>query len=339
MTNEIKYQDIVEEEYALIDVRAPLEYEKGHIVEAYNVPLFTNEERAEIGTLYKKIGKDQAVKKGLEFVGPKMTVFIERVKEISEGRPVYVYCWRGGMRSESFTWLLNTAGIPAKKIIGGYKGIKSEMRKVFDQDILLRVIGGLTGSGKTDYLKHMEDIGYQVLDLEGLANHKGSAFGHINELDQPSTEQFENNIFSEWREFDFSRPILVEDESSKVGDAHVPPIIFSKMKEAPLIVINVPNSKRIERLIRDYTDTDKDIIIKACDSIQRKLGGQNHKEIVEAVLSDNLEKACDMLLVYYDKLYNHGLTHKKNTKIVDILLDKDDDKDNIRLLKETIDSI
>src|SRR5437868_4963839 len=141
----------------MIDVRSPAEFEKGHIPGAINLPLFNNEERAIIGTLYKQKGKEQAVLAGLDIVGPKMSALVSESKKIAANNEVLVHCWRGGMRSGSFCWLLNTVGINASTLKKGYKGYRDHVLKSFEKNFQLIILGGETGSGKTEILKFIKE--------------------------------------------------------------------------------------------------------------------------------------------------------------------------------------
>jgi len=183
----------------VIDVRSPGEYDHAHIPHAINIPLFDNEERAKVGTRYKQVGKDSAVLLGLELVGPKLADFVKKARRLNlTGQEVLVHCWRGGMRSGSFAWLLNTAGIKARTLEGGYKAYRSQVLAAFAEPARM-IYGGKTGSGKTEILHELAKQGEQVIDLEALANHKGSSYGAIGQEPQPSSEQFENKLFAVWR--------------------------------------------------------------------------------------------------------------------------------------------
>ena len=202
---------------AIIDVRSPVEFNAGHIPGSTNIPLFSDEERATVGTLYAESGRDIAIEKGLEFVGPKMADFVRRTKAVLAKQPgdcesekiAYVHCWRGGMRSQSFAWLLDMAGIKVRVLKGGYKGF----RKVAHRKIGLRhkmvILSGLTGAGKTEFLIELQKKGEQIIDLEGLANHRGSSFGAIGLGQQPTTEQFENCRFAALEKLNPNRRIWI----------------------------------------------------------------------------------------------------------------------------------
>lgn len=302
----------------VIDVRTPAEFEQGHIPNAFNIPLFSNEERAIVGTIYKKQGKEHAVQKGLELVGPKMIDFVNRAKKISSGKELLVHCWRGGMRSQSMVWLFKTAGMEAHSLVGGYKAYRAYNRKWFEKQIKLVVLGGYTGSGKTQILKQLADSGQQVVDLEGIAHHKGSAFGHIGELPQPTTEQFENNLAEAWRLLDFSKTVWVEDESKAIGHVYQPDIIYQKIRNAQVIFIDVPKIQRIKNLVSDYTGIDYNALKNSLDKIVRRLGNDNYKKAVEALQVMDYELVADISLRYYDKAYGYGVDLRNQEKVFKI---------------------
>src|ERR1700741_976108 len=241
----------------VVDVRAPVEFKNGHIPGAVNIPLFEDTERAEIGTIYKLRGKDDAVLRGLELVSPKLADFIKSVKKLDDKGRVLVYCFRGGMRSNSFATLLVTAGINAEVLIGGYKSFRQQTFNFYEQKLPLLILGGATGSGKTDILKSLKEKGEQIIDLEGIANHKGSAFGFIGQEEQPTQQQFENRLYKAFSKLDLTRPVWLEDESFAIGKLKIPYPLWLQMKKAPIISIGVPFDVRVQRLILEYGTADK----------------------------------------------------------------------------------
>ena len=188
---------------------------------AVSIPLFDDDERAQVGTIYKKQSKVKAVQKGLEFVGPKMKDFSKRALAL-DSQQLIVHCWRGGMRSGAMSWLFEMLGLTCYRLEGGYKAYRNYVLDFFSQPIRFVVLGGRTGAGKTDILKQLEAMGEQVLDLEGLANHKGSAFGSLGESAQPTSEMFDHLIFNVLRRFDKDRVVWVENESINIGKVFIP---------------------------------------------------------------------------------------------------------------------
>ena len=196
---------------------------------------FTDEERAVVGTKYIQESRYNSVVAGLDFVGPKLKGFIEEVAKISPNKKVLVYCWRGGMRSASMAWLMNLAGFHAKTLIGGYRSYRRHIKEILTTPLKLIILGGMTGSGKTYLLSDLSKQNQQVLDLEGLANHKGSAFGAIGQKPQPKTEFFENLLFEDLIKLDSTKPIWVEDESKAIGSVFIPDEFFTKCSIARLL--------------------------------------------------------------------------------------------------------
>ncbi len=295
----------------IIDVRSPAEFEKGHIPGAFNIPLFSNEERARIGTSYKQQGKDPAVLLGLEIVGPRLASFVKQAAVLTREKKVLVHCWRGGMRSSSFAWLLNTSGIEAVTLRGGYKAYRHLVQKSFEKKLNLIVLGGETGSGKTDILKQIALRGEQMLDLEGFAHHKGSSFGALGQLPQPSSEAFENHLSDALRKLDTSKRIWVEDESRSIGRVFIPDPFWIQMKTAPLICIELSKNVRIGRLLAEYGLFSKQELEAAVLRIQKRLGGLATKQCLEALAAGELGVVADITLTYYDKAYNHSALKNK----------------------------
>lgn len=299
----------------IIDVRSPGEYDHAHIPGAVSIPLFDNEERALIGTKYKQAGKDSAVLLGLNMVGPKLADFVKQSKKLNADKEVLVHCWRGGMRSGSFAWLLDTAGLTASTLAGGYKAYRNAVLASFAKPRNLIILGGKTGSGKTDILHELARQGEQVIDLEALAHHRGSSYGSIGQLPQPFTEQFENALFSQWRYMDHSdessqRRIWLEDESRSIGSCFIPMPLWQQMRVAPVIFVDVPKAVRVKRLVAEYTGIDHNLLVEATERIRKRLGGKVTKEALDALTRQDYATVADLTLDYYDKAYVHGLSQR-----------------------------
>jgi tRNA 2-selenouridine synthase len=319
----------------LIDVRAPLEFRKGHIPGAINIPLFDDLERAEIGTLYKSLGKDDAVMRGLEIVAPKLTEFIKETKKNSLNNEVFIYCFRGGMRSNSFGWLLNTAGLKVKIMAGGYKAYRNQVLKNFDKDYKLVLLGGATGSGKTEILSYLKKS-IPVLDLEDLANHKGSAFGGINQPAQLTQQLFENNLNDALEKLPIGKIIMVEDESMSIGYNKIPYSFWLKMKAAPIIKIGVPFGLRVKRLVKEYGDADVEALKKSIKNISQQLGPNQFKECNILLDEGKLEEVAAITLKYYDRAYEYNHTKKNITTIIPVETNTDNAEYNAELIKKII---
>jgi tRNA 2-selenouridine synthase len=294
----------------VVDVRSPGEFAGGHIPNAFNLPLFDDEERKIVGIAYKQNGKEPAMLKGLDLVGSKLSGFVKQSRKIAPGRKLLMHCWRGGMRSEGLAWLLAMAGFDVGVLKGGYKAYRRFNSNLWDKAEKIIIVSGKTGSGKTEILHVLQKQGHQVLDLEHYAHHKGSAFGAIGEEPQPNSEQFENDLAEIWLKLDLSQPVWIEDESRMIGRVFIPEKLHEDMSRATVISIEMSRQLRIERLIGDYTRYPKPLLISSIEKISRRLGGQNLKTAVNAIEQDDYATAIDIVLNYYDKAYCYDLTKK-----------------------------
>lgn len=299
----------------ILDVRSPGEFQRAHIPGAISFPLFTDEERARVGTIYKQAGKDAAVELGLEFVGPKLAKWVKQAKKLAVDNTVYVHCWRGGMRSGSMAWLLETAGIRVKILVGGYKAYRNFVLSKFDENIPLIVLGGKTGSGKTDILLEMQKRGVQVIDLEGIAHHRGSAFGHLGLEEQPSSEHFENILAGQLMQMDYSKPIWVEDESRHIGKVFMGAPFYNQLRDAPVLFLDIDATYRLPHLVEVYAHYPKEALARAIDKIKKRLGGDHYKHALEALDTGDFTQVAAITLHYYDKAYVHGLENRAPEKI------------------------
>jgi tRNA 2-selenouridine synthase len=323
----------------IIDVRSPGEFEHAHIPGAYNLPLFNNLEREIVGTTYKKIGREDAILKGLELVGVKLADFVRSAKKISLENKLLVHCWRGGMRSASMAWLLNTAGIETQTLIGGYKSYRRYIKTQFARKAKILVLGGMTGSGKTELLYHLQNSNQQVIDLEKLANHKGSAFGALGQAEQCSTEQFENLLYEEWKNLDFEKIVWFEDESQAIGKIRIPEEIYIQMRKSHLINVIISKEIRIERLFKEYGNFNLELLKNALSKIKKRLGGLNAAKAIEAIENNDIKQAIDISLIYYDKAYLYGLSNREIDKIHDVRLDGPEHEKNALKILQSIEGI
>lgn len=322
----------------IIDVRAPIEYKKGHVTNAINIPLFEDIERAEIGTLYKQQGKETAVIRGLEIVSPKMVPFVSQVKALSSNNKVFVYCFRGGMRSNSFAWLLNTSGLEPYVMTGGYKSFRNYVLEFFSEQKKILLLGGKTGSGKTDVLKYLAKSSFQIIDLEAIAHHKGSAFGSINEEKQNAQQVFENELFHHFNLLDLSQNILIEDESQNIGYNKIPQALWQQMKQVPIIKLEIPFELRVQKLVEDYTTVDIEALKIAVRKIAQQLGTLNTNLCLNYLDEGNLSEVARLSLAYYDKAYEYSYKNKKQP-IVQLHSDTIDPKINSEKVKQVINSL
>ena len=312
-------------ERVILDVRTPAEYEQGHLPGAQSLPLFSNEERAVVGTLYKQQGPQHAYLKGLEYAGLKMALYVKESMQLAPEGKVLVHCWRGGKRSESMAWLLEQAGMDVEILTGGYKAFRRWVLQIFEKEHYnIQIVGGSTGTGKTAILHALQAAGEQIIDLEALAHHKGSAFGALGEQPQPSVEHFENKLATMLQEIDPQRRLWLEDESRSIGRVYLPDGFWNQMKAAPLYRLNLSRELRVQRLLVDYGGFSPESLEASFRKIERKLGGQHLKRAVEALEAGDLSTAAGIALDYYDKAYRHSVEeHHTGPVIESDLLEND----------------
>jgi tRNA 2-selenouridine synthase len=302
-----------------IDVRSQNEYSSGHIPGAVNIPILDNHERAIIGTLYKTSERQTAIKRGLDFFGPKMRSIVEQVDTIlldklySGDKLLVLYCWRGGMRSNIMAWLLSLYGYEVKLIEGGYKSFRNWCLQMFERDFKYILIGGYTGTGKTKIIHTLSKKFKQpVLDLEGLANHRGSAFGGIGMDTQPTQEMFENKLAIQvWELSWINNYILFEDESQRIGMVSIPQPLWDRMKVGNLIFLKLSFERRLENILVDYGKLDRSLLSSAIIRLQKRLGGMDTKMSLELLVNKDIEGCFRILLKYYDKVYLKSLEKKR----------------------------
>lgn len=318
--------------HVIVDVRSPGEFLNGHIPGAINIPLFDDHERAEIGTLYKIKGKDEAVVRGIEIVSPKLAEFIRSVKEKTDSGEVCVYCFRGGMRSGSFCWLMETAGLISYKLEGGYKNYRNTVLSLFKKQYPFILVGGSTGSGKTDILKELQKKQQQVIDLEGLAHHKGSAFGFIGQKQQPPQQQFENDLHAQLALMNDQGPVFLEDESFTIGSIRLPYELWLQMKSAPIVKIQVPFDLRVKRLVAEYGQVSIETLRRPLLAIKTRLGPQHCKTALEHLEKGEFDKVAEITLHYYDKAYDHNHEKRNYENVFIVESDTDDPVRNAALI-------
>ena len=327
--------------HLVLDVRSPGEYRHAHMPGALSLPLFTDEERKQVGTAYKQVSREKAIKIGLDYFGPKMRKMVEEVEALTtdsrltthDSRLVLVYCWRGGMRSGAVSWLLDMYGFNVYTLVGGYKKFRNHVLDSFKLPYQFNIIGGYTGSGKTELLKTLKEKGENVIDLEGLAHHKGSAFGAIGMPEQPTQEMFENLLSCELSDVrceqakteltgegltsDISHHtsrIWLEDESQRIGLINIPGDIWRNMRRSPVFFLDIPFEERLKHIIPEYGVLDPEKLIAAIERISQKLGHLNAKTAILLLKEGKISESFAILLKYYDKYYFRSLHNREQAE-------------------------
>ena len=336
-------------QHPVIDVRSPGEYNHAHIPGALNLPLFTDEERKIVGTVYKQESREKAIKIGLDFFGPKMRGMVEEIESIVQSREpgtdprlmthysLLIYCWRGGMRSAGVAWLMDLYGFKVYTLAGGYKKFRNYVLDTFRLPFHFNILGGYTGSGKTEILSSLKQQGETVIDLEELAQHKGSAFGNIGMPEQPRQEMFENLLALElleksiekiengkWKMGRESFPSLslfsthhlpsiwLEDESQRIGDINLPHEFWKAIRQSPVYFLDIPFEERLKRVTEEYGRLDSEKIQEAITRIQKRLGSLEAKNAIHFLMENNIIECFRILLKYYDKWYLKSLHNREN---------------------------
>ncbi len=299
----------------ILDARSEGEHEQGHIPGAISFPLLKNEERAQVGTCYKNKGNFEAVILGYELVGPRFPEIIRAAKSKFEEKPLFVHCWRGGLRSRIMTNLLASAGFQVYLLKGGYKNYRNFVLNTFSKPYNFQVLSGYTGSGKTEILEFLKQNGKNVVDLEALANHRGSAFGGLGFSAQPTQEQFENNLALELLKFKENEEIWIEDESRLIGQIQIPNAIYEQYRAAPLFFMDLPIEVRSSIILKDYGSIPELDLIQATIKIKKKLGDLRTRTAIQAIENGDLNTWVREVLYYYDRAYDTGLKSKNNKSI------------------------
>ncbi|MEY4930371.1 MAG: hypothetical protein RI909_1095 [Bacteroidota bacterium] len=296
----------------VVDVRSPGEFQEGHIRNALNIPLLNNEERIQVGTDYKQKGQMEAIKTGFKLVGPRLLDIVTEAEYVAQGKELLVHCWRGGMRSNNFSQFAGMAGVKSHMLKGGYKEYRGLALESFKKPFQIILLTGCTGSGKSEILRALKEQGEQVLDLEALANHKGSAFGGLLMPAQPTTEQFQNELFEEILSLDLSKRIWVEDESIAIGKIFLPSDFWKTMHDSPMVQMDVPKEVRIQRLVNEYGPADRVAFLEIMGKIVKRLGGQHFSAAKERLLEGDMASTIDILLTYYDKAYLSSIEKRRD---------------------------
>ena len=312
----------------IADVRSPSEFNFGHIPGAVNIPLFNDKEREAVGIKFKKEGRSAAIIEGLKQAGPALTSKLKLGVKIADNGKLLVHCWRGGMRSETMAWLFSLSDLEVNVLDGGYKSYRHHILESLSEKRKMIVLGGMTGSSKTHILSYLKSSGQQVLDLERLANHKGSAFGALGQPPQPTTEQFGNMLYNDLKKQNSNLPFWVEDESRNIGSIFMPDTFYLNMQETPTIVLVMDIKTRLPLLIEEYSAYPTEALETSVLKISKRLGGDKTKDAIKAIDEADFAKAIELVLYYYDKAYLFGLKKKESKNIIYINTDTSDIKSN-----------
>jgi tRNA 2-selenouridine synthase len=332
MPEKISFTPALLDSHCVVDVRTPLEFAEDHMPGAVNVPILTNEERVEIGTLHKQVGPQQARLRGLELTCGRFATMVQEIIDHATGRPILVNCWRGGLRSLSMAILLEMSGYPVLQLRGGYKAFRGQVTAYFEEftpPAPLIVMHGMTGVGKTTFINGLDRQNWTSIDLEGLACHRGSAFGSVG-LDQSlSQKRFETLLWDEFRRAPADRPIVLEGESPRIGKISLPGNLYEVMAASCKIWCSASLDTRVRRLSVEYAHEEyRTEMAAALERIKKKLGGLRHAELSGMLAAWDIEGLGKGLIEqYYDKLY-----YKHRPWIPDLELDLEDYNESERLL-------
>lgn len=309
--NAITVQTALRDAATIVDVRSPAEYAKGHVAGAINLPLFSDGERAEIGTLYKLLGRERAIATGLEFLGARLSAFVQSF-EPHRGGAIAVYCARGGMRSAAVAGLLSALGFRVTQLPGGYKAFRNHLLSVFEQGLPPRliVLHGRTGVGKTEILNRLDNS----LDLEDCAQHRSSLFGAIN-LQPRTQQQFDAQLLAVLDRLKYATPVWIEGESRKIGKVTMPEALRKAMQRATCVLVTASLESRVDRIVAEYGRADQATRAQ-CEGALRgltiPLGKKRVKEMIARVRADDYRPVVEALLLdYYDPRYEHSMRNNR----------------------------
>ncbi len=308
MPKTVEFSESLLETHLLVDVRTPLEYEEDHIPAAVNVPLLSNDERVEIGTLYKQTGPHEARIRGLELTSHRFPLMVHEIAAAAGGRPILVYCWRGGLWSKTVAAILDLTGFKAVQLEGGYRSFRNHVISYFEPfrpPGPLVVVHGMTGIGKTPFLLGLQSEHFTVVDLEGLACHRGSAFGELGLSQTLSQKWFETLLWDAYRRVPAGKPVIVEGESKRIGRVSLPGNMYEAMREGIKVWCEASLETRVKRLIKEYgIPAYREGMETALLRIRKRLGGGKYAEIAGFLERWEMEPFMEELVKsYYDKVY------------------------------------
>ena len=327
----------VSTQYPLIDVRTPQEFKLGHIPGAHNVPVLSDEGGELVQTAYDQQGKEAAMLLGLDLCSRRMRPLIEQIKLIAHNKKTntfLVYGAYNGLRSKSLSLLMRLFDYEVSTLADGYQAFRNYTHTIVREQKKMIILGGSTGSGKTHILRALKEHGEQIIDLELLAQHRGSIFGSLGQKNQPTQEQFENELTLAWRSIDPEKTVWIEDEDRYIGRLSIPEMFWNSMREAPVMYIKVPEKQRISNLCREYGAYSLDALIPCVTRLTQRIGGMITQEIITALQASDTQTACTLLLAYYDKMYQQGLMRRSPESVVYCMLQDTDYPSQARELQQ-----
>jgi len=321
-TEVISFKDALKLENTIfVDTRTSNEFENGHINNSINIPIFDNEERAEIGYVYKQISKEDATELGLETASIKLPKFYSKLKEYKD-KKIIIYCARGGMRSKTISITMSLMGLDVYQLEGGFKSYRNFILNYFDKyNPKFNVLSGNTGSGKTLVLKELIKKDIPVIDLEGMANHRGSIFGDIGLGATETQKNFEAKLFDKLYKYENTK-VFIESESRKIGNIIIPENIHKGIVEGNIINIISAIKVRVKRIEEEYINSNfKEEFVPRLEKIKRFMSNEDYETIKKNILEDKLAIAIEIILInYYDVLYNKW--HEQEGK--NVIISSDD---------------
>lgn len=316
---ELSVEAFEAENTPLIDVRSPSEYRDSHLPGSINLPVLNDEHRHLVGTEYKQKGRFQAIQLGYSLVNPLKSELLEKAKKLAYNKQVRLYCARGGMRSRFTAEFLSENGLEVFVLKGGYKNFMRHVDTRIAAFKNLHVLSGFTGSGKTEILAYLKSKGEQVLELEDLASHSGSAFGALAYDEQPEIREFHLRIYTALKPYNPKKILWVENESFKIGKVCLPLSLWNTMQNAEGLEVEIPREVRIENIVEKYGSFEKEKLLESVSRIKKRLGNEVFSQIEKDILEDRYSLAADALLNYYDKSYLHGRKQRDCQNFVKIV--------------------
>jgi len=312
--NELSYEELLKaNSYILIDVRTPKEYQESTITGAINIPVLLDDERVMVGTAYKKESQEKAKQLGVEAISKRLGDITKQITELSKKYDnIIFFCARGGMRSGSMTSFFKSMGYKTARLSGGYKSYRAFILEDFERiikGVTLITLHGKTGTGKTRILNELHKKGIETIDLEGLAKNRGSHFGHIGIPQDRSQKTFESLLYDAVKHRK-NNVIMIEGESRKIGPIHIPNTFWTTMKKGVKILVEAPMEMRLDIIIDDYTGIDelKENLLEVAQRLKRYMDGNAYNKFINLVEKGEIrEAALQMMLEYYDPMYNKSL--------------------------------